>query len=91
MVMVGWLTTLLSRWRARKQRNDRRRLEAVENQILLELRRASSMGVASFVTITVLSRRLRLSPSQLQPALDQLAARQLIQPGPKPGTYRMCE
>src|SRR5262245_18732467 len=92
MARVGWLTMVVSRWMARWQRRDQRRRRAGENRILLELRRAAyGRRVPSSVSITVLTERLRLSASELQPLLDQLAARQLILPGLSRGTYRIRE
>src|SRR6266849_277580 len=92
MTRAGWLTKLRSQWRARRQRREQRRGEAVENRILLELRRAAyGKDVPSFVSVTVLTQRLRVSASELQPLLDQLAARRLILPGPTAGTYRIRE
>jgi len=86
------LTELRSWWRESRQRREQRRRRAVEDRILLELRRAAyGSDVPLSVSTEVLTQRIRLSASELQPILDQLAARRLILPGLTPGAYRIRE
>ena len=73
------MTELRSWWRESRQRREQRRRRAVEGDVPLS------------VSTEVLTQRIRLSASELQPILDQLAARRLILPGLTPGAYRIRE
>ena len=77
-------------WRARHRRRAEQLREDVENRIQLELRRAAyGSEAASSVSVIVLAHRLSLSPSDLQPLLDDLLARKLIVPSLSTDSYRI--